>query len=264
MSGILFACIAIALTLRTTNRHEKETPPSWILISTLAHKQQTQLILICSAQKITILSAFAFATHTQRAMDNQSQSSSGQRDRSRRGDRGTRFSDAAVDAGGGNGGGGSSGGGNGRDRSSVRTNKRIYVSNIPYEYRWQDLKDLFRGVVGTVEFAELFNDENGKPRGCGIVEFKDADSVQKAMEKMNRYEVNGREIVVKDDHGEERDQFGRIVNGGTGGGGGSSMSGGGGGGGSSRGGGGSSGGGGGGRGGRGGRDRDRDAEWGYS
>ena len=37
-----------------------------------------------------------------------------------------------------------------RDRSPLNRNrknaveKRVYVSNIPYEYRWQDLKDLFR------------------------------------------------------------------------------------------------------------------------
>lgn len=121
-----------------------------------------------------------------------------QRDRSRRGEKGTRFSDAADS-------------GTERDRSANRSvSKRIYVSNIPYEYRWQDLKDLFRRVVGTVEFVELFVDENNKPRGCGIVEFKDAENVQKALEKMNRYELSGREIVVKEDHGEERDKYGRI------------------------------------------------------
>lgn len=146
-----------------------------------------------------------------------SQSNTGsQRERNRRGDRGTRFSDAD---------GGGSGGT--RDRSESRICKRIYVSNIPYEFRWQDLKDLFRRVVGTVDFVELFMDESGKPRGCGIVEFKDPESVQKAMEKMNRYELSGREIVVKEDHGEERDQYGRIgANAKTGGGGGGNTGGG--------------------------------------
>jgi RNA recognition motif-containing protein len=38
----------------------------------------------------------------------------------------------------------------GRDRSNDRpanarlADKRVYVSNIPYDMRWQDLKDLFR------------------------------------------------------------------------------------------------------------------------
>lgn len=59
-----------------------------------------------------------------------------QRDRGRRGERGTRFSDNNKD--------------DSRDRSRERSggnNRRVYVSNIPYEFRWQDLKDLFRRLV---------------------------------------------------------------------------------------------------------------------
>lgn len=51
-----------------------------------------------------------------------------QRDRGRRGERGTRFSDNKDES---------------RDRSREKmggNGKRVYVSNIPYEYRWQDLK----------------------------------------------------------------------------------------------------------------------------
>lgn len=131
-----------------------------------------------------------------------------QRDRSRRGDRVSRFSDHKDN--------------DSRDRSHERpgnNGKRVYVSNIPYEYRWQDLKDLFRRMVGNVEYVEMFTDENGKARGAGIVEFKDPENVGKALEVMNRYELNGRELVVKEDHGEERDKYGRISRGGGGGGG---------------------------------------------
>uniref|UniRef100_A0A1L8DHC4 Putative rna-binding protein hnrnp-m n=1 Tax=Nyssomyia neivai TaxID=330878 RepID=A0A1L8DHC4_9DIPT len=131
-----------------------------------------------------------------------------ERDRSRRQ---TRFSDAN-----------SGGDANGRDRSRERRSagNRIYVSNIPYEYRWQDLKDLCRDIVGDVNFVELFNDESNKPRGCGIVEFKTNDCVGKALEKLNRYEISGRHLVVKEDYGDERDEFGRVVRAGGGGGGG--------------------------------------------
>lgn len=134
-----------------------------------------------------------------------------QRDRNRRGERGTRFSDNKPDI-------------ENRDRSRERppagSGKRVYVSNIPYEYRWQDLKDLFRRMVGNVEYVELFMDESNKARGCGIVEFKDPENVAKALEIMHRYELNGRELVVKEDHGEERDKYGRIARNNIGGGGG--------------------------------------------
>lgn len=97
--------------------------------------------------------------------------------------------------------------------------------SIPYEYRWQDLKDLFRREVGDVSFVELFNDETNKPRGCGIVEFEKVESVAVALDKMNRYDLNGRNLVVKEDYGNERDKYGRVIPknvGGGGGGGGSS------------------------------------------
>ncbi|KAJ8676853.1 hypothetical protein QAD02_012640 [Eretmocerus hayati] len=84
------------------------------------------------------------------------------------------------------------------DRYKRVTDKRIYVSNIPYDYRWQDLKDLFRTEVGRVAHVELFTDESDKPRGCGIVEFEDADSVRVAVEKMHRFDIKGRKLVVKE------------------------------------------------------------------
>lgn len=118
------------------------------------------------------------------------------RDRSRRNDRGrNRFS-------------------NDRDRSHDRDRsdcRRIYVSNVPYEYRWQDLKDLFRKEVGDVSFVELFHDESNKPRGCGIVEFEKVEHVQTALDKMNRFDINGRQLVIKEDYGNERDKYGRVV-----------------------------------------------------
>lgn len=111
-------------------------------------------------------------------------------------------------------------GGGGRDRSHDRgrerggmksSNARVYISNIPYGYRWQDLKDLFRSHVGEVAFVELFVDENDKPRGCGIVEFSDPESVKKCMEVMHRFELKGRKMVIKEDVGTLRDKFGNLV-----------------------------------------------------
>lgn len=81
------------------------------------------------------------------------------RERSRRGDRPSRFS-----AGGGGGSGGGGGGGNFRDRSPMRgdrrrggpSDRRVYVSNIAYEFRWQELKDLFRNE-GRQKLVETYN-----------------------------------------------------------------------------------------------------------
>lgn len=58
--------------------------------------------------------------------------------------------------------------------------------------------NFFLSSVGEVAYVELFHDENDKPRGCGIVEFESADSVKKAVEKMHRYDLKGRKLVVKE------------------------------------------------------------------
>lgn len=100
----------------------------------------------------------------------------------------------------------------GRERAGMKSsNCRVYVSNIPYEYRWQDLKDLFRSQVGDVQFVELFIDENDKSRGCGIVEFSDLASVKKCLEVMQRFEVKTRKLIIKEDSGNVRDKHGNIM-----------------------------------------------------
>jgi RNA recognition motif-containing protein len=52
--------------------------------------------------------------------------------------------------------------------------------------------------VGEVSFVELFEDESGKPRGCGIIEFERLEHARLALEKMHRYELKGRKLVVKE------------------------------------------------------------------
>ncbi|CAH2087094.1 unnamed protein product [Euphydryas editha] len=133
-------------------------------------------------------------------MDNQREK---ERDRSRRGDRPSRFSDAPRDR------------SNDRERSE---GKRLFVSNIPYEFRWTELKDLFKEKVGDVAYVELFNDENGKPRGCGVVEFTNSEAMKKALFVMHRYELNGRKLVLKEETGNERNRLNTSRSGGGGGG----------------------------------------------
>lgn len=139
-----------------------------------------------------------------------------QRDRNRRGERGSRFSDADTgdklrdrsrDTRGG-----------GADGGDKQVSKRVYVSNIPYTYRWQELKDLFRRQVGDVNFAEIYMNENNKSRGCGIVEFGDTSDAERAVEVMHRYELDGRQLVVRLDFEDKHHNRVNRDNGGGGGG----------------------------------------------
>jgi len=110
-----------------------------------------------------------------------------------------------------------------RSRSPVgasKASKRVYVANVPFDVKWNELKDLFRDKIGNVVYCQLFEDENGRSRGCGLVEFTDTASAKKAIEILHRYEYRNREMVVKEDMDCERDRCGRIIKGGGGGGGG--------------------------------------------
>ncbi|XP_076806131.1 myelin expression factor 2-like [Clavelina lepadiformis] len=80
---------------------------------------------------------------------------------------------------------------------------RVFVNNIAYEEKWQSLKDSFRNKVGEVTYVELFTDDHGKSRGYGVVEFKNRELCEKAVKIMNRFEINNRKLVVKEDYNGE-------------------------------------------------------------
>lgn len=53
-------------------------------------------------------------------------------------------------------------------------------------------------LVGDVSFVVVYSDEKDKSRGCGTVEFDRVESAQKAIDKMHRFDINGRKLVVKE------------------------------------------------------------------
>ncbi|XP_078697944.1 myelin expression factor 2-like isoform X7 [Branchiostoma floridae x Branchiostoma belcheri] len=109
----------------------------------------------------------------------------------------------------GRGGGGGGRGSRGHGQDPERT---VYISNIPYEMKWQDIKDLFRDKVGEVTYVEMFTDMDGKSRGCGIVEFKDKDAAKKAVDNLHKHPINGRNIIVREDSSGELQRRARIKN----------------------------------------------------
>jgi RNA recognition motif-containing protein len=57
--------------------------------------------------------------------------------------------------------------------------------------------EIFNFRLLPVGNVELLHDKNYKPKRCGIVEFECTDSV-KAVEKMHRYDIRGRKLVVRE------------------------------------------------------------------
>lgn len=100
-----------------------------------------------------------------------------------------------------------------RDRDFDRDKNakvRLFVSNIPYDMRWQDLKDLFREKVGSeVSYVELYDGPDGKSSGSGVVEVKGHEVASKAIEILHRYEIKGRFMVVREEREKDRMRFQR-------------------------------------------------------
>mmetsp|Transcript_1045 Transcript_1045/g.1620 ORF Transcript_1045/g.1620 Transcript_1045/m.1620 type:complete len:334 (+) Transcript_1045:70-1071(+) len=79
-----------------------------------------------------------------------------------------------------------------------RTGRQIYISNLPWETSWQDLKDAFRSA-GNVIRANVLLDINGRSKGCGTVLFAERREAQQAISMFNETEFNGRVITVHED-----------------------------------------------------------------
>jgi len=73
--------------------------------------------------------------------------------------------------------------------------KTVYISNIPFDSKWQDLKDYFNNEVGGVSFCDIYNGSNG-PKGTGVVTFKTAQKAKLAVSKCHRKEFEGRKLSI--------------------------------------------------------------------
>ncbi|KAJ5172901.1 hypothetical protein N7492_005494 [Penicillium capsulatum] len=79
--------------------------------------------------------------------------------------------------------------------------RQLYVSNLPFNVGWQDLKDLFRQAAqqGAVIRADVHTDPTGRPKGSGIVAFESPDDARNAIAQFNGYDWQGRPLEVRED-----------------------------------------------------------------
>ncbi len=75
---------------------------------------------------------------------------------------------------------------------------KLYVGNLPYSTRDEELRERF-AEFGTVASAKVIMDnQTGRSRGFGFVEFDDAAQAQAAIAAMNGREVGGRALAVNE------------------------------------------------------------------
>ncbi len=77
-------------------------------------------------------------------------------------------------------------------------NKKLFVGGLPFAMTSDDLKGVF-SEAGTVEDAVvIMNRQTGRSKGFGFVEMSSEEEAQKAIEKFNGSELEGRKITVNE------------------------------------------------------------------
>lgn len=80
----------------------------------------------------------------------------------------------------------------------------IYVGNLPYSIKSEDLREVFQ-PFGTVAAAEvIFDRRTNRSRGYGFVEMANEQEGRRAIAELNGRDYNGRELRV--DESQPRDQ----------------------------------------------------------
>ena len=76
-------------------------------------------------------------------------------------------------------------------------NKNVYVGNLNYRMRDEDLKQIFADFGEVVSAKVIMDRDSGRSKGFGFVEMGDEESAQKAIESLDGQDVEGRAMNVK-------------------------------------------------------------------
>lgn len=75
--------------------------------------------------------------------------------------------------------------------------KRIYVGNIPFTTKEEDLRTLFVDYGDVLSASVISDRETGRSRGFAFVEMEDEDATR-AIEGLNNKEYNGRTLKINE------------------------------------------------------------------
>lgn len=74
----------------------------------------------------------------------------------------------------------------------------VYVGNLSWRSAWQDLKDHFK-PAGNILRADVMMGQDGRSRGCGLVEFSTIGEAKDAIDTLNGTVLEDRVITVRED-----------------------------------------------------------------
>ncbi|MEM3091199.1 MAG: RNA-binding protein [Candidatus Pacearchaeota archaeon] len=76
--------------------------------------------------------------------------------------------------------------------------KRIYIGNLPWSVTKVRLDELFSPFGEIEDSLVIANKFTGRSRGFGFVTYKKDSDADSAIKEMNKKEVNGRVLVVRE------------------------------------------------------------------
>lgn len=74
--------------------------------------------------------------------------------------------------------------------------RRIFLSNLNWDTSWKNLKDHMR-QAGDVVRVDIFTNDQGKSKGCGLVEFQTREGCSRALETLQNSELHNRKLYLK-------------------------------------------------------------------
>jgi RNA-binding protein 23/39 len=78
-----------------------------------------------------------------------------------------------------------------------RPSFRVFVSGLPLNYDWMELKDYFK-AVGPVRYCDIYTHQgSGKSRGTAVVEFERKSDVSKAIEFLNGAILEPEKMMIR-------------------------------------------------------------------
>lgn len=75
--------------------------------------------------------------------------------------------------------------------------KKVFVANLPFRLREEELVDIFLRHNLTPISATIVKKDNQMSKGYGFVDFSTEEDASKAIEELNGYNIDNREMVVK-------------------------------------------------------------------
>ena len=87
---------------------------------------------------------------------------------------------------------------NGLYTAKLGVSRFVYVGNLSWDVMWQDLKDHMK-EAGNVVRADVLIGDDGRSKGCGIVEYATVEEANQAILQLHNSNLKGRLIFVRED-----------------------------------------------------------------